>query len=98
MQQVTWRAPDHLVERVRAVAALGGQSMNEFLTRVLDAATNPDLGGTEPQRIRERLAQAGLLAPPGAVRRRPDAHDVARARRAAGTGTPLADIVTRDRT
>ena len=98
MQQVTWRAPDDLVERVRSVAARGGQSMNEFLTRVLDAATDPELGDSDAQRIRERLSQAGVLAPTGVARRRPDPQEVARARRAAGRGTPLADIVTRDRT
>lgn len=97
MQQVTWRAPDDLVDRVRSVASRHGQSMNEFLTRVLDAATDPDLGGTDAQRIRERLAQAGLLAPAGTPRARPDGQQLARARHAAGTGTRLADIVARDR-
>jgi hypothetical protein len=65
---------------------------------VLDAATDPELGDSDAQRIRERLAQAGVLAPTGAESRRPDPQEVARARRAAGRGTPLADIVTRDRT
>jgi len=97
MQQVTWRAPAELVEQVRSVAAQGGQSMNEFLTRVLEAVTNPELGGSEAERVRERLARAGLLAPPGSVRTRPSAEAVARARKAAGSGTPLADIVSRDR-
>ncbi len=72
--------------------------MNEFLTRVLAAATDPDLGGSDVQRIRERLAQAGILAPDGPPRRRPDPADVARARRAAGTGTQLSELVTRERT
>lgn len=97
MQQVTWRAADELVEQVRSVAAHSGQSMNEFLTRVLQAVTDPELSGSEAERVRERLARAGLLAPPGSVRTRPPADAVARARKAAGAGTPLADIVSRDR-
>lgn len=75
--------------------------MNEFLTLVLDAATNPDLAGSDAVRVRvrvrERLALAGLLAPPGIPRSRPAPGDVARAREAAGRGTPLSDIVSGDR-
>lgn len=62
MSQVMWRAPDELVARVREVARRTNTSMNEFMTRVLDAATNPDVAGDEVTRIRERLARAGLLA------------------------------------
>ena len=71
--------------------------MNEFLTQVLRAVTDPESGGSEAERVRERLARAGLLAPPGNVRTRPPAEAVARARQAAGTGTPLAEIVSRGR-
>jgi hypothetical protein len=97
MQQVTWRAPEGLLQRVRAVAARQGYSVNEFLTRVLDAATDPDLAGTEAERVRERLSQAGVLVVPAPVSRRPDPHQVAEARRRAGAGASLADIVSRDR-
>lgn len=97
MQQVTWRAPEPLLDRVRSTARRHGYSVNEFLTRVLDAATDADLAGDEAARIRERLAQAGLLAATTPVSRRPDAQQVADARRRAGAGTPLADIVARDR-
>lgn len=71
--------------------------MNEFLSRVLDAATDPDLAGTEAERIRERLGQAGVLVDPTPLSRRPDPHQVAEAGRRAGRGTPLADIISRDR-
>lgn len=54
--QITWRADDELVERVRAAAGTSGRSVDEFVTRVLDATTDPDLAGTEAQRVRERLA------------------------------------------
>lgn len=71
--------------------------MNEFLTLVLDAATNPDLAGSDAERVRERLARAGLLAAPGVPRSRPAPDEVARARAAAGRGTPLSDMVSQDR-
>ncbi|WP_142000474.1 Arc family DNA-binding protein [Amycolatopsis cihanbeyliensis] len=95
--QVTWRAPDELVERVRQVAEQEGRSMNEYLTFVLDAATNPETAGDERQRLRERLTRAGLLASPGAPRERPDPEAVARAGRAAASGTPLSDLVSEGR-
>lgn len=97
MTQVTWRAPDELVRRVQEVAAQQGHSMNEFLTRVLDAATNPDLAGSDAERVRERLTRAGLLAPAGIPRSRPAPDDVARARAAASSGTHLSEVVAQDR-
>lgn len=71
--------------------------MNDLLTQVLDAATDPERAGTEAERLRERLARAGILASPGAARRRPDPAAVAEARQAAGRGTRLAELVARDR-
>jgi|SRR6266540_4312581 len=97
MAQMSWRASDQLLERVREAAAQSGWSMNEYVTRVLEAATDPDNAANETERIRERLTRAGLLAPAGAPRRRPAKAQVARARRAAGSGTPLAQIVSDDR-
>jgi Arc-like DNA binding dprotein len=93
MGQITWRADAELIERVRRQAEQHGRSMNDYMTRVLDALTNPELAGDEAQRMRERLARAGLLAPPGAPRTRPDPKALAKARRAAGRGTSLSDIV-----
>lgn len=95
MTMFTWRADDQLLARVRAVAAATGHgSMNAFVTAVLDAATNPDLAGDDAARVRERLARAGVLAPAEQPRRRPSAQAVARARSAAGTGTPLSELVS----
>lgn len=100
MTQVTWRAPDELVERVRRLAAEQGRSMNDLLTAVMAAATDPALAGNEAERVRERLAAAGLLVPAPrqpVPRRRPGREEFARARRAAGKGTSLAELVERER-
>lgn len=97
MSQVTWRAPDALVERVRHAAARDGFSLNEYLTRLAIAATDPELAESDVERLRERLARAGLLASDGDARQRPDAATVARARRKAGRGTPLSDLVAEGR-
>lgn len=97
MTQVTWRAPDELVDRIRVAAAAQNRSVNEYLTRLAEAATDPDLAGDDAARTRERLARAGLLVHAGPPRRRPDPAAVAAARAAAGAGTPLSDLVTEDR-
>lgn len=90
---MTWRTTDELLARVRQQAAAQGRSLNEWVTLVLDAATDPDLAGPEAARVRERLAQAGLLATTGAPRRRPSEARLRKARAAAGQGTPLSDVV-----
>lgn len=97
MAQISWRAPDELVDRVRAAAAAEHRSVNEFLTRLAEAATNPDMAGDEWERTRERLRRAGLLVEPGPPRRRPDPELLAEARREAGKGVPLSDIVSEGR-
>ncbi len=97
MKQVTWRAPEELVESLRAVASRRGQSLNEYLTQLAKAVTDPAHAGDEVERLRERLASAGLLSPPARPRRRPDAETVARARQDAGRGTPLSDLVDEGR-
>ena len=97
MTQVSWRAPDELVHRVRAAARQRGRSLNEFMTSVLDAATDPDLAGDEAERMRERLAAAGLLARPEPRAGRPDPAEVAAARVRAGRGRRLSDFVSTGR-
>ena len=94
MAQMTWRTSDEVLERVRRQAREHGRSLNDWVTAVLSAATDPSLAGDEAQRVRERLAAAGLLEPVQPVgRRRPADADVARARAAAGRGTPLSELV-----
>lgn len=97
MSQVTWRAPDELVERVRQVAARQGRSLNDYLTRLAQAAVDPELAGDDMERLRERLARAGLSIAPGAKRRRPDRSAVAKASRKAGEGTPLSELIKEER-
>ena len=97
MQQMTWRADDELLDRVRRAAAATGRSLNEYVSRVMDAVTDPDLAGGEAQVLRERLARAGLLALPGRPRTRPDAAAVAAARARGAGGTPAADLLVADR-
>lgn len=97
MAQLTVRATDALVERVRAAAGRLGCSVDEYVVAVLRAATGPDLAGDDVERIRERLARAGILAPSGPARRRPDTDAVAAARAVAGRGTHLSDIIASDR-
>jgi hypothetical protein len=97
MAQMSWRSSDELAERVRRAAEASGRSMNEYVTAVLQAATDPDLAGTEAEALRARLARAGLLAPSGPSRTRPARADVARARVAASRGTPLSSLVHKGR-
>jgi predicted DNA-binding protein len=97
MSQVTWRAPDELVERVRKAAERLGRSLNDYLTRLAEAAVDPDLAGDEAERLRERLTRAGLVVAPGPARRRPDQTAVASARRRAGKGTRLSNLVKQGR-
>lgn len=97
MEQMTWRAPGDLIERVRRAAQRQHRSMNDYVTAVLDAATNPRLAGDEAERLRERLDLAGLLAEPGEPRSRPAREETARARKRAGAGTPLSQLVSEGR-
>src|ERR1700683_2279789 len=97
MEQMTWRAPADLLERVRRAARRQHRSMNDYVTAVLDAATNPRLAGSDAERLRERLDQAGLLAEPGEPRRRPPRGKPPSARSRAGGGTALSQLVSEDR-
>ncbi|MEO1062265.1 MAG: toxin-antitoxin system HicB family antitoxin [Actinomycetota bacterium] len=95
MAQITVRADEDVVERVKAAAARSGRSMNEWVTRVLDVASNPQFEADEATRLRELLRDAGLLSEPTRPEPAPpvDEERLARARRAAGKGTPLSQLV-----
>jgi len=92
--QLTVRAPEDLVGRVRLAAAAVGQSMNEYVVVVLDAATDPNLAGSQVERIRQRLAQAGLLdVLPGEDGHRPTPEALRQAGQRAATGRSLAELI-----
>jgi plasmid stability protein len=98
MGQLTLRLPDELVERVRSMADQLGRSMNDYASAVLDAATNPNFADSEAERVRVRLRLAGLLAPASNnVAIRPPRAAVAAARKRAGAGTSLAQLVDEGR-
>lgn len=94
MAQLTIRAPEELIARVRSSASDAGRSMNDYVTSILDAATDPDLADSASEQLRERLRRAGLLITttplPG---RRPSKQDVEVAGAAAAEGRLLSDLV-----
>jgi hypothetical protein len=90
---MTWRLDDELYDRVRHAARAWGWSVNEYVTRVMDAATDPSNAEGEVEQLRERLSRAGLLVASSETRERPDPKAVARARKAAGRGVPLSQLV-----
>jgi plasmid stability protein len=99
MAQLTIRLDDDLAKDVKSVAATSGKSANAWVVSVLRAAVDPDLADSELERIRARLARAGLLATPTRERpgRRPDPELVRVARAAAGRGKSLSEIVSEGR-
>jgi plasmid stability protein len=96
MAQLTVRLDDKLAREVKAQAEAQGRSVNSWVVALLDAAVNPDLEDSDAARTRARLARAGLLAQTGVdrPRGRADRRRVARARKAAGAGTPLSRLVS----
>ncbi len=98
MTQITVRADEPLAAAVRRRAADEGKSMNEAMLMLMRVYVDPDLAGTDAERIRERLKRAGLLASPVPVQAvAPDPAKLARARAAAGAGTALSTLVNADR-
>lgn len=105
--QITIRARAELVARVKAASSQNGRSMNDYVTVVLDAATDPSLAGSLAESVRDRLRRADLLLDPtnpanpaNAVEAPPrlvDAERLAAARRRAGRGTPLSQLVADSR-
>jgi hypothetical protein len=98
MAQLTIRLDDALVAQVKSHARASGRSVNSWVVALLSAAVDPELAGSEALRTRERLARAGLLVvPAGRAPAAPDPKRLAQARRAAGRGTPLAELVSEGR-
>jgi plasmid stability protein len=98
MAQLTLRIDDDLAQQLKEKAKAEGRSVNAMATTTLRALVDPDLAGDEAERLRERFRRAGILAEfPPLDRPRQDPEALARARAAAGKGTPLSDIVSQDR-
>jgi len=99
MAQLTIRLDDRLALELKQHASAGGRSLNSWVTAVLRAAVDPDLATSETERIRARLARAGLLAEPQDTPQaaRPVEGRVRQARAAAGAGTQLSEIVSEGR-
>lgn len=92
------RIDERLSLEVRRHAAAAGMSVNRWISSVLRAAVDPDLAGSDAERTRARLARAGLLESPGALRSsRHDPEQSERARREAGRGTSLSVLVSEGR-
>lgn len=98
MKQVTLRLDEDLVDQVKAAAAQRGESVNAFAETVLMAAVDPETATDPAQRMRERLARAGLLATfgpyPGPL---PTEAELEEARRGMAGGKPASDYVIEGR-
>ena len=99
MAQISWRCPDGLAARVRLQADHFGLSMNEFISRVMQTATDPGFDQDPASQVRERLRLAGLLAEDAEESHvdAPDPVAAAEAAKALGGGTLVSEIVIRDR-
>ena len=72
--------------------------MNEYLTRIAQAATDPSLALNEAEGVRARLRLAGYLSDFDARdEARSEDYAVAAARQRAGRGTPLSELVRANR-
>lgn len=94
MAQVSWRTDDGLLARVRMQALHHGLSVNEYLTRLARAATDPAYAEAPAEQVRERLRLAGLLVeiePPSGSP--PSPAEVAAARERSSGGSSLSDLV-----
>lgn len=93
--QITWRADEALIARLRLHADHHKLSMNEFITQVMSTVTDPTFAASPSEQVRERLRSAGLLVdlPPDDIDTDIDWDEVDRARIRAARGTPLSQIV-----
>ena len=98
MAQISLRISDELAEDLKSEAKARELSLNGYLTLVLGVAIDPEMAGEEAERLRERFRRAGLLEEwPEPSGGRPSNQELEAARRRAGQGTPLSDLVSEGR-
>lgn len=99
MEQFSVRLSDDRGRAVRRLAAARGVSINQTFEDLVAAATDPALADDARQELHERLARAGLVFDLTALPEveAPTEEELARARAAAGRGTPLAKLVSEGR-
>lgn len=89
---------ERLANFLKQAAAARSESVNSYARTVLTAAVDPEYAGDEAERVRERLARAGLLATPKPVSYpRPDPAAVAAAGKRAARGRTLSSIISEER-
>ena len=99
MEQFSVRLSDERGQAMRRLAAARGASINQTFEDLVAAATDPALADDDRQALRERLARAGLVFDLAALAdvEAPTEEEFARARAAAGRGTPLAQLISEGR-
>lgn len=98
MAQISLRIPDDLANDLRDEARSRRLSLNGYLTFVVSTAVNPELAGSEAERLVERFRRAGLLETwTKPVGDRPSPEEVKKARAAASKGKPLSELVIEGR-
>lgn len=99
MEQFSVRLSDAHGRAIRRLASARGASINQTFEDLVAAATDPALADGDRQALRERLARADLVFDLSVLPdvEPPSDEELARARAAAGRGTPLAEMVSEGR-
>lgn len=99
MAQISLRIPDELAEDIKSDAKAKNLSVNGYITYILRSVSDPEFGGSEAERVRERLRRAGLLeewVDEPAIEP-PSQEELKRIRAKASRGTSLTDLVLEER-
>lgn len=98
MAQISLRIPDELADDLKSEARNQKLSLNGYLTFVLRTATDPEFAGNEADQLRDRFRRAGMLSEwSKPIGERASREELAEARRKAGEGANLSDLVAEDR-
>jgi hypothetical protein len=99
MEQFSVRLSDERGRAVRRLAADRGRSINQTFEDLVAAATDPALAADDLEALRERMARAGIIFNVSTLPSddAPTDEELARARAAAGHGTPLSQLVSEGR-